>query len=116
MYEKKVMLRCYSQIDENEEIYEKVKLHRVKRSGIKLRALLELAVFVAILCTLVVSLTVDKVYKHLIWGLEVWKWCVFVMVTLSGMFMTNWFMHLALFIIERNYLLRKKVLYFFSMV
>ncbi|CDY21489.1 BnaC03g27080D [Brassica napus] len=69
------MLRCYSQIDENEEIYEKVKLHRVKRSGIKLRALLELAVFVAILCTLVVSLTVDKVYKHLIWGLEVWKCC-----------------------------------------
>ncbi|KAG2331812.1 hypothetical protein Bca4012_018687 [Brassica carinata] len=98
--------------DENEEIYEKVKLHRVKRSGIKLRALLELAVFVAILCTLVVSLTVDKVNKHLIWGLEVWKWCVFVMVTLSGMFMTNWFMHLAVFIIERNYLLRKKVLYF----
>ncbi|WZY82617.1 hypothetical protein YC2023_029001 [Brassica napus] len=98
--------------DENEEIYEKVKLHRVKRSGIKLRALLELAVFVAILCTLVVSLTVDKVNKHLIWGLEFWKWCVFVMVTLSGMFMTNWFMHLAVFIIERNYLLRKKVLYF----
>ncbi|KAH0890233.1 LOW QUALITY PROTEIN: hypothetical protein HID58_052662 [Brassica napus] len=108
-------LRSIFWIDENEEIYEKVKLHRVKRSGIKLRALLELAVFVAILCTLVVSLTVDKVYKHLIWGLEVWKWCVFVMVTLSGMFMTNWFMHLALFIIERNYLLRKKVLYFFSM-
>uniref|UniRef100_A0A0D3B7J4 Mechanosensitive ion channel protein Msy1/2-like transmembrane domain-containing protein n=1 Tax=Brassica oleracea var. oleracea TaxID=109376 RepID=A0A0D3B7J4_BRAOL len=106
------MLRCYSQTDENEEIYEKVKLHRVKRSGIKHRALLELAVFVAILCTLVVSLTVDKVNKHLIWGLEVWKWCVFVMVTLSGMFMTNWFMHLAVFIIERNYLLRKKVLYF----
>ena len=98
--------------DENEEIYEKVKLHQVKRSGIKLRALLELAVFVAILCTLVVSLTVDKVNKHLIWGLEFWKWCVFVMVTLSGMFMTNWFMHLAVFIIERNYLLRKKVLYF----
>ncbi|KAJ4873685.1 Mechanosensitive ion channel protein 9 [Raphanus sativus] len=98
--------------DENEEIYEKVKLHRVKRSGIKLRALLELAVFFAILCTLVVSLTIDKVNKHLIWGLEIWKWCVFVMVTLSGMFMTNWFMHLAVFIIERNYLLRKKVLYF----
>ncbi|KAF2578957.1 hypothetical protein F2Q68_00002090 [Brassica cretica] len=58
------MLRCYSQTDENEEIYEKVKLHRVKRSGIKLRALLELAVFVAILCTLVVSLTVDKRHVH----------------------------------------------------
>ncbi|CAH2072356.1 unnamed protein product [Thlaspi arvense] len=98
--------------DENEEIYRKVKLHRVKRSGIRLLTLIELLVFVAILCTLIVSLTIDTVKKHLIWGLEVWKWSVLVMVTLSGMFVTNWFMHLAVFIIERNYLLRKKVLYF----
>nr|VDD18837.1 unnamed protein product [Brassica rapa] len=98
--------------DENEEIYEKVKLHRVKRSGMKPVALLELFLFLAIMCTLVVSLTNDTVKEHRIWGLEVWKWCVLVMVTLSGMFVTNWFMHLAVFIIERNYLLRKKVLYF----
>ncbi|XP_010417190.1 PREDICTED: mechanosensitive ion channel protein 9-like [Camelina sativa] len=100
------------EVDENDEIYEKVMLYRVKRSGMKPLALLDLAVFVAILCTLVVSLTVDKVNKHCILGLQVWKWCVFVMVTLSGMFVTNWLMHLAVFIIERNYLLRKKVLYF----
>ncbi|EOA26677.1 hypothetical protein CARUB_v10022756mg [Capsella rubella] len=100
------------EVDENDEIYEKVMLHRVKRSGIKPLALFELALFVAILCTLIVSLTVDKVKKHCVLGLQVWKWCVFVMVTLSGMFLTNWFMHLAVFIIERNYLLRKKVLYF----
>ncbi|CAH8286022.1 unnamed protein product [Eruca vesicaria subsp. sativa] len=98
--------------DENEEIYEKVKLHRVKRNGMKPIALLELLLFVVILCTLVVSLTYDTVKEHCIWGLEVWKWCVLVMVTLSGMFVTNWFMHIVVFIIERNYLLRKKVLYF----
>ncbi|KAF8096522.1 hypothetical protein N665_0307s0049 [Sinapis alba] len=98
--------------DENEEIYKKVKLHRVKRSGMKLLPLLEFLLFVAILCALVVSLTYDTVKEHSIWGLEVWKWCVLVMVTFSGMFVTNWFMHLVVFIIERNYLLRKKVLYF----
>ncbi|KAJ4910753.1 Mechanosensitive ion channel protein 9 [Raphanus sativus] len=98
--------------DENEEIYKKVKLHQVKRKGIRPLALIELLVFVAILCTLVVFLTNDSVKKHRIWGLEVWKWCVLVMVTISGMFVTNWFMHFAVFIIERNYLLRKKVLYF----
>ncbi|CAH8286018.1 unnamed protein product [Eruca vesicaria subsp. sativa] len=99
--------------NENEEIYKKVKLHQEKRSsGIRPLALVELLLFVATLCTLVVSLTYDTVKKHHIWGLEVWKWCVLVMVTLSGMFVTNWFMHLAVFIIERNYLLRKKVLYF----
>ncbi|CAH8288720.1 unnamed protein product [Eruca vesicaria subsp. sativa] len=98
--------------DENEIIYKKVKLHQGKRSGIKPLALLELLVFVAILCTLIVSLKNDTVKEHRIWGLEVWKWCVLVMVTLSGMFVTNWFMHIVVFIIERNYLLRKKVLYF----
>ncbi|CAN8300671.1 unnamed protein product [Cochlearia groenlandica] len=98
--------------DENEEIYKKVKMHRGKTSGMKPVAILELLVFVAILCTLVVSLTNDTLKKRFVWGLEVWKWCVLVMVTLSGMFVTNWFMHLAVFIIERNYLLRKKVLYF----
>ncbi|KAG2311826.1 hypothetical protein Bca52824_023383 [Brassica carinata] len=98
--------------DENEAIYKKVKLHLVKRRGIRPLALLELLVFVAILCTLVVCLTNDSVKKHRIWGFEVWKWCVLVMVTISGMFVTNWFMHFVVFIIERNYLLRKKVLYF----
>ncbi|VVB17125.1 unnamed protein product [Arabis nemorensis] len=98
--------------DEHEEIYRKVKLNRAKRSGVKTLALLELLVFVAILCTLIVSLTIDKVKKHRIWGLEVWKWCVLVMVTINGMFVTNWFMHFAVFLIEKNYLLRKKVLYF----
>ncbi|XP_010454234.1 PREDICTED: mechanosensitive ion channel protein 9-like [Camelina sativa] len=98
--------------DENEEIYKKVKLHRRKRSRMTPLALLELVLFFAILATLVVSLTVDKVNKHTIWGLELWKWCVLVMVTLSGLFLTNWFMHIAVFLIEKNYLLKKKVLYF----
>ncbi|KAF3551024.1 hypothetical protein DY000_02000842, partial [Brassica cretica] len=93
--------------DENEEIYEKVKLHRVKRGGMRPLALLELLLFVAILCTLVVSLTIDKVKERCIWGLVVWKWCVLVMVTFSGMLVTNWFMHLAVFIIEKNYLLQE---------
>ncbi|EOA20024.1 hypothetical protein CARUB_v10000298mg [Capsella rubella] len=98
--------------DENEEIYRKVKLHRSKRSAMTFLALLELVLFMGILATLVVSLTIDKVKDHTIWGLELWKWCVLVMVTLSGLFLTNWFMHFAVFLIEKNYLLKKKVLYF----
>ncbi|KAJ0261208.1 hypothetical protein HA466_0043720 [Hirschfeldia incana] len=98
--------------DENEEIYEKVKLHRVKRGGMKPLALVELLLFLVILSTLVVSLTYEKMKERCFWGLEVWKWCVLVMVTFSGMLVTNWFMHFAVFIIEKNYLLRKKVLYF----
>lgn len=35
-----------------------------------------------------------------------------VMVTFCGMLVTKWFMHIVVFLIEMNFLLRKKVLYF----
>ncbi|KAJ1382289.1 Mechanosensitive ion channel MscS [Sesbania bispinosa] len=39
-------------------------------------------------------------------------WCVLVLVTFCGMLVTKWFMHIIVFLIEMNFLLRKKVLYF----
>ncbi|KAM7507438.1 hypothetical protein LguiA_017891 [Lonicera macranthoides] len=48
----------------------------------------------------------------MIWGLEIWKWCVLVLVTFCGMLVTNWFMHFVVLLIELNYLMKKKVLYF----
>ncbi|VVB14194.1 unnamed protein product [Arabis nemorensis] len=98
--------------DEDEEIYKKVKLNREKRSRISALALIESAFFVVILSALVASLTVDVLKHYHFWGLEVWKWCVLVMVIFSGMLVTNWFMRLVVFLIEANFLLRRKVLYF----
>nr|8TDK_A Chain A, Mechanosensitive ion channel protein 10 [Arabidopsis thaliana]8TDK_B Chain B, Mechanosensitive ion channel protein 10 [Arabidopsis thaliana]8TDK_C Chain C, Mechanosensitive ion channel protein 10 [Arabidopsis thaliana]8TDK_D Chain D, Mechanosensitive ion channel protein 10 [Arabidopsis thaliana]8TDK_E Chain E, Mechanosensitive ion channel protein 10 [Arabidopsis thaliana]8TDK_F Chain F, Mechanosensitive ion channel protein 10 [Arabidopsis thaliana]8TDK_G Chain G, Mechanosensitive len=98
--------------DEDEEIYKKVKLNREMRSKISTLALIESAFFVVILSALVASLTINVLKHHTFWGLEVWKWCVLVMVIFSGMLVTNWFMRLIVFLIETNFLLRRKVLYF----
>ncbi|KAH7574437.1 hypothetical protein ACOSP7_008533 [Xanthoceras sorbifolium] len=98
--------------DEVEEIYKKVKLSKEKSKGFKTKVLFEWVVLVLIVGSLVASLTVDKLEKTEIWGLEVWKWCVLVLVIFSGMLVTNWFMHFIVFLIEKNFLLRKKVLYF----
>ncbi|CAL2233709.1 unnamed protein product [Prunus armeniaca] len=97
---------------EDEEIYKKVKLSRDKHRKVKTKALFEWVVFLGILACLVSSLTVEKLENFNMWGLEVWKWCVLVMVIFCGMLVTNWFMHFVVFVIERNFLLRKKVLYF----
>ena len=35
-----------------------------------------------------------------------------VLVIFSGMLITNWFMNFIVFLIEKNFLLRKKMLYF----
>ncbi|KAA8546220.1 hypothetical protein F0562_003041 [Nyssa sinensis] len=99
--------------DENEEIYKKVTIkNNLKDRKVKMKVLIQLVLCICIVGFLAASLTVDKLEHHVIWGLEIWKWCVLVMVTFSGMFVTNWFMHFLVFLIEQNYLFKKKVLYF----
>ncbi|CAN6582967.1 unnamed protein product [Malus baccata var. baccata] len=99
---------------EDEEIYKKVKLSRDNNRKLKMKTvvLLEWVAFLVLLACLLSSLTVEKLENYMLWGLEIWKWCVLVMVIFCGMLVTNWFMHFIVFVIERNFLLRKKVLYF----
>ncbi|KAF4375765.1 hypothetical protein F8388_014487 [Cannabis sativa] len=58
------------------------------------------------------SLIVKKLEKTIIWGLELWRWFVLIMVIFCGFSITNWFMHPIVFIIERIFSRRKKVLFF----
>ncbi|KAH0748386.1 hypothetical protein KY290_027618 [Solanum tuberosum] len=73
-------------VDEHEEIYKKVNT----RNKMKYK----------------------KLQRLTMWDLEIWKWIVLVMVTFSGMLVTKWFIHFIVLLIELNFLLRKKVLYF----
>ncbi|BAT78018.1 hypothetical protein LR48_Vigan04g232200 [Vigna angularis] len=99
--------------DFDELIYRKVELSKSKRSRrVTVKVLSEWFVFVCITSTLVASLTVGKLKRTEIWGLGIWRWCVLVMVTFCGMLVTRWFMRIIVFLIETNFLLRKKVLYF----
>ncbi|KAE8665561.1 Mechanosensitive ion channel protein 9 [Hibiscus syriacus] len=97
---------------EYEEIIKKVKLHNEKLKGVKPKVVIEWFIFFLLLACLIASLTVDKLKSHHFWGLKTWKWCVLVIVIFCGMLVTRWFMRLVVFLIEINFLLRKKVLYF----
>ncbi|CAL5421896.1 unnamed protein product [Camellia sinensis] len=99
--------------DEDEKIYKKVSSQRkLKYKRVKTKVLIEWVAFFCILGNLVASLTVHKLQHYMFWGLEVWKWCVLVLVTFSGMSVTKWYMHFLVFLIERNFLFKRKVLYF----
>lgn len=98
--------------DEDEEIDKKIKLHNEKHKKVRTKGLVEWVFSVFICGCLVASLTVEKLEKKMIWELELWKWCVLVTVTFCGMLVTNWFMNVVVFVIERNFLLKKKVVYF----
>uniref|UniRef100_A0A7N0V3A7 Mechanosensitive ion channel protein n=1 Tax=Kalanchoe fedtschenkoi TaxID=63787 RepID=A0A7N0V3A7_KALFE len=101
-------------IDEDEEIYKRVnsQLGRKKSKRVRALVLIECTAFVFLMGCLISSLAVHKVRHFEIWSLEVWKWCVLVLVTFCGMLCTRWFMLILVFLIERNFLLKKKVLYF----
>ncbi|KAF4375766.1 hypothetical protein F8388_014488 [Cannabis sativa] len=99
-------------LDDFEEIYKKVELKKVKRKKLKTKVLVEWVLFVILVSCLVCSLTIKKLEKTIIWGLELWRWFVLIMVIFCGLLVTNWFMHVIVFFIEANFLLRKKVLYF----
>ncbi|KAL4295670.1 hypothetical protein GQ457_12G021370 [Hibiscus cannabinus] len=73
---------------------------------------LELFIFLLLSGCLIASLTVDKLQNTRVWDLKTWKWCVLVMVTFSGMSIARWFVGLVVFLIETNFLARKKLLCF----
>ncbi|WJX35399.1 hypothetical protein P8452_23395 [Trifolium repens] len=98
--------------DFDETIYKKVELSKGKRKRLTTKVLIELFVFVCIAGSLLASLTVEELRRTQIWSLGLWRWCMLVMVTFCGMLVTKWFMHIVVFLIEMNFLLKKKVLYF----
>lgn len=101
------------EMDKDEEIYIKVRSRRkLKYRKVKVKVSIEWCLFLFILGCLIISLTVERL-KHLtIWELRVSRWFLLVLVTFSGMLVTKWLMHFAVLLIELNYLLKKKVLYF----
>ncbi|KAI3711847.1 hypothetical protein L1987_70395 [Smallanthus sonchifolius] len=100
-------------VDEDEEIYKKVNIRKkLKYKRVKMKVLLEWIVFLLLLGSLISSLTIDKLKDCKLWNLELWKWLVLIMVIICGMLVTNWLMHFIVLLIELNFLLRKKVLYF----
>ncbi|KAJ4847722.1 hypothetical protein Tsubulata_027617 [Turnera subulata] len=100
--------------DEDDEVYKTAILKVNEPSGKKSKVffLTEFTLFVCIMGFLTASLTVHRLFNSMIWGLELWKWCVLVLVIFSGRLFSEWIVNVLVFLIEKNYLLKKKVLYF----
>lgn len=101
--------------DEDEEIYKIDKgapADVTSRKWETTRIIIEWILLICITGCLVCSLTVHKLQHMMMWGLELWKWCVMVMVVVCGRLVTAWIIHVLVFLIEKNFLFKKKVLYF----
>ena len=67
---------------------------------------------VLIVAALICSLLVAKLKGRKLRGLHWWKWEVLVLVLICGRLVSGWGSRIVVFFIERNFLLRKRVLYF----
>ncbi|KAF5481770.1 hypothetical protein F2P56_002398 [Juglans regia] len=100
--------------EDDEEVYKSANLKVGEKMGKKLKTmvLLEWTAFVCIMGFLIASLTIEKLQNGELWDLYLWKWGVLVLVIFCGRLVTQWFINVLVFLIEMNFLLKKKVLYF----
>ncbi|KAL5728630.1 hypothetical protein ACHQM5_001694 [Ranunculus cassubicifolius] len=99
--------------EDDEEIFKKVESHKASYyKKVKFFACVEWVLLICIWGFLIASLTVRKLQHSMIWGLEIWKWSVLVMVIVCGHLMMKWFIQVLVLVIEKNFLLKNKVLYF----
>ncbi|KAK1417030.1 hypothetical protein QVD17_26152 [Tagetes erecta] len=100
-------------VDDDEEIYKKVNIkNKLKYKRVKIKVLFEWMVFLFLLSCVIASFMVDELKHYKIWSLQLWKWFVLVTVIICGMLVTKKLMHFIVLLIEMNFLLKKKVLYF----
>ncbi|CAL0313085.1 unnamed protein product [Lupinus luteus] len=88
------------------------KSQKKRNCKVKWRVLLEWILFLNILACLVCSLIISSIKNVHILGLEIWKWCLMAMVTFSGRLVSGWLTGVTVLVLERNFMLRDKVLYF----
>ncbi|KAL6008567.1 hypothetical protein ACLOJK_034080 [Asimina triloba] len=99
--------------DPSKEDYDQLNARdRRKKRKIGRRATLEFAALVSILSCLVCSLIVVPLARKHLWDIILWKWCLIILVTFSGRLVSAWLVGAAVFLIERYFMLREKVLYF----
>ncbi|KAL9242653.1 hypothetical protein vseg_016635 [Gypsophila vaccaria] len=96
--------------DDIESTYHKI--IKKKKKKVNCKRVIEWSLFLIILTCLILSLVVRSLNSHLALGLKPWQWSLVMMVVLSGRLCSEWMVSLMVLLIERNFMLREKVLYF----
>ncbi|PIN18013.1 putative mechanosensitive ion channel [Handroanthus impetiginosus] len=101
-----------SEIDEDDPFLEEDLPEDYKKMKFSVLSTMQLLSLILIIAALVCSLTINVLRKRTVFELELWKWELMILVLISGRLLSGWGIRIAVFLIERNFLLRKRVLYF----
>ncbi|AAD30575.1 Hypothetical protein [Arabidopsis thaliana] len=83
-----------------------------RKDKLSLWIVLEWLSLILIIAGFVCTLAIPSLRKKKLWELQLWKWESMVLVLICGRLVSSWIVKIVVFFIERNFLLRKRVLYF----
>ncbi|KAL6995927.1 hypothetical protein U1Q18_006061 [Sarracenia purpurea var. burkii] len=101
-----------SEIDDDDPFLDEDLPEEYKKIKFNTLSLLQLVSLILIIAALACSLAIRRFRKKRLFELELWKWELMVLVLISGRLVSGWAIRIVVFFIERNFLLRKRVLYF----
>ncbi|KAK1360560.1 Mechanosensitive ion channel protein [Heracleum sosnowskyi] len=84
----------------------------LKKLNFNTFTLLECISLVLIVSFLICTLVFSKWKTKKLHGLQIWKWEVFSLVLVCGRLVSDWVIRFLVLCIERNFMLRKRVVYF----
>ncbi|XP_062019953.1 mechanosensitive ion channel protein 8-like [Rosa rugosa] len=91
-------------VDDIPEEYKKMKFNTL--------TLLQWVSLVCVLGALVCNLWIPMIRRLRPWDLPIWKWELLVLALICGRLVSGWGIRVVVFFVERNFLMRKRVLYF----
>ncbi|CAN4123042.1 unnamed protein product [Withania somnifera] len=83
-----------------------------KKMKFRLFSVLQMVSLILVIAAFVCNLAIRKFKEKNFFGLALWKWELMGLVMICGRLTSGWGIRLAVFLIERNFILRKRVLYF----
>ncbi|KAK7277430.1 hypothetical protein RIF29_18582 [Crotalaria pallida] len=98
--------------DEDDPFLEEDLPDRYKKTHFSIWVLLEWLSLICIIAALISTLCIPSWRNKNLWDLRLWKWEVMILVLICGRLVSDWVIRIVVFCIERNFVLRKRVLYF----
>ncbi|KAL4579028.1 hypothetical protein LXL04_015163 [Taraxacum kok-saghyz] len=112
LYKSGILGKGGSEIDEDDPFTDDDLPDEYKQLRYSKWTLLQIFSLILILGALICSLTIPYLKKKDIYDLVLWKWGVMILVLICGRLVSGWGIRILVILIERNFLLRKRVLYF----
>jgi hypothetical protein len=98
--------------DDDDPFWEDDLPDEYKKTSLSAVTVLEFVSLVLIIAAFVCALSIPYLRNKNLWKLKLWKWEVLVLVLICGRLVSGWGTRIIVFFIERNFLLRRRVLYF----